>query len=100
MNNEPQEIKIEIGEPEAEGIYSNFVIVTHTDSEFIIDFARMLPGKPKAKIHSRVIMTPKNCKLFLSALQDNMGKYEQKFGKVNTSGNMPFMPTGDPENMQ
>ncbi len=87
MNNDnnPQELKIEIGEQEAEGVYSNLVIVSHTDSEFILDFARMLPGKPKAKVHSRVIMNPKNCKLFLNALQDNLNKFESKFGKVNAT---------------
>jgi hypothetical protein len=99
-NPQPQEIKIEIGEQEADGVYSNFVIVTHTDSEFILDFARLLPGKPKAKIHSRVIMNPRNCKLFLAALQDNLNKYESKFGKVSVQGNVPFMSGNEPQNMQ
>jgi hypothetical protein len=91
QENMSQELKIEIGEQEAEGVYSNLVIVSHTDSEFILDFARLLPGKPKAKVHSRVIMNPKNCKLFLNALQDNLNKFEVKFGKVNVMGGMPFL---------
>jgi hypothetical protein len=92
--NNPQELKIEIGEQEAEGVYSNLVIVSHTDSEFILDFARLLPGKPKAKVHSRVIMNPKNCKLFLAALQDNLNKFESKFGKIP----MPVPPMMGGEN--
>jgi len=103
MNNEknnPQELKIEIGEQEAEGVYSNLVIVSHTDSEFILDFARLLPGKPKAKIHARVIMNPKNCKLFLAALQDNLSKFESKFGKVPAPTAPPFMGGEDPSSVQ
>lgn len=76
------QLQVEIGESEAEGCYSNLVIVTHSDSEFILDFARILPGKPKAKIHTRVIMNPKNCKLFLNALTDNIKKFEEKFGAI------------------
>ncbi len=102
MSNEnmSQELKIEIGEHEAEGVYSNLVIVSHTDSEFILDFARLLPGKPKAKVHSRVIMNPKNCKLFLNALQDNLNKFEAKFGKINVMTGMPYIPSDASENMQ
>lgn len=97
-----QELKIEINEHEAEGVYSNLVIVSHTDSEFILDFARMLPGKPKAKVHSRVIMNPKNCRLFLSALQDNINKFEGKFGKIPSppqSGG-PVITGEGPQNIQ
>lgn len=100
QENMSQELKIEIGEQEAEGVYSNLVIVSHTDSEFILDFARLLPGKPKAKVHSRVIMNPKNCKLFLNALQDNLNKFEAKFGKVNVMGGMPYMDGENREPIQ
>ena len=89
----PQEIKIEIGEPEAEGVYSNLVIVTHSDSEFILDFARILPGAPKAKVHARVIMNPKNCKLFLTALQENIKNFESQFGKISNT-DLPGAPSG------
>lgn len=78
----PKELQVELDGQVAEGVYSNFVIVTHSDSEFIFDFARLLPGNPKAKIHSRVIMTPKNAKLFLQALSDNIKKYEARFGTI------------------
>lgn len=77
-----KELQVELGEQIADGVYANLVIVSHSDSEFIFDFARMLPGKPKARIHSRVIMNPKNAKLFLKALQDNISKFEKKFGAI------------------
>ncbi len=77
-----QEIQIELNEQIAEGVYANLVIIGHSDSEFIFDFARFLPGKPKAKIHSRIIMNPKNAKLFLKAFQDNIIKFESQFGVI------------------
>lgn len=98
--NKPQELKIEISENEAEGVYSNIVIVSHSDSEFILDFARMLPGKPKAKVHSRVIMNPKNCKLFLKALEDNVQKFQAKFGQISMPDVIPSVPGQGSENMQ
>lgn len=82
VNKGPKEIQVELSDTVAEGVYSNLVIVSHSDSEFIFDFARFLPGKPKAKIHSRVIMNPKNARLFLNALTDNIKKYEARFGKI------------------
>ena len=61
MNDQqPQQINIELGEKEAEGIYSNLAIITHSTAEFVIDFTRMLPGVPKAKVYARVIMTPQH----------------------------------------
>ncbi len=85
-NVETKEIQVELPENVAEGIYANLVIVTHSDSEFIFDFSRFLPGKPKAKIHSRIIMTPKNAKLFLRALMDNINKFESQFGNIKIDG--------------
>lgn len=100
MKNEGQ-IQIELNNETAEGTYSNFVIVSHSDSEFILDFARIIPGKPKAKVHSRVIMNPKHCKLFLNALNDNVTKFESKFGKisdeVDNNSNIDFSPSTDTE---
>jgi len=81
-----KEIQIELNETVAEGVYANLVIVSHSDAEFIFDFARFLPGKPKAKVHSRVIMNPKNAKLFLNALNDNIKKYESRFGDIKITG--------------
>ncbi len=84
--NEPvqqqQQINIELGEKEAEGIYSNLAIITHSPAEFVIDFTRVLPGVPKAKVHARLIMTPQHAKLLMRALEENIGKFEMKFGEI------------------
>lgn len=86
--NEPaqQQINIELGEKEAEGIYSNLAIITHSPAEFVIDFTRVLPGVPKAKVHARIVMTPQHTKMLLNALEDNIKKYEQKFGEIKLVG--------------
>ncbi len=87
MNNsnqqQGQQINIELGEKEAEGIYSNLAIITHSPAEFIIDFTRIVPGVPKAKVHARIISTPQHAKLLLKALEDNINKYEARFGVIN-----------------
>lgn len=75
-------VNIEIGDKEWEGVYSNFVIVTHSNAEFIIDFARMLPGAKKAKVFSRIVMTPQSTKAFLSTLENNIDKFEKEHGKI------------------
>lgn len=82
--NEPnrQEINIELGEKEAEGIYSNLAIIAHSPAEFVIDFTRIMPGVPKGKVHARIIMTPPHAKLLLNALADNVIKYESQFGEI------------------
>jgi len=81
-----QQINIELGEKEAEGIYSNLAIITHSPAEFVMDFTRVLPGVPKAKVHARVIMTAQHAKLLLRALEDNIAKYEMKFGEIKIHG--------------
>jgi hypothetical protein len=81
-----QQINIELGEKEAEGIYSNLAIITHSPAEFVIDFTRVLPGVPKAKVHARVIMTAQHAKLLLRALEDNISKFEMKFGEIKIHG--------------
>jgi len=75
-------IKIEL--PDDEGIiaYSNFAIVSHSPEEVVIDFARILPGRDEAKIVSRIIMTPKNAKMFADAIHSNVQNYEKKFGEI------------------
>ena len=78
-----QQINIELGEKEAEGIYSNLAIITHSPAEFIIDFTRIVPGVPKAKVHARIISTPQHAKMLLKALEDNIKKYEARFGNIN-----------------
>jgi hypothetical protein len=84
-----QQINIELGEKEAEGIYSNLAIITHSPAEFIVDFTRILPGIPKAKVHARIIMTPQHAKMLLHALSDNIDKYEKKFGEIKIAGDIP-----------
>jgi hypothetical protein len=79
-------VQIEIGEKESEGVYSNFVLIAHSPSEFIIDFARILPGLPKAKVFSRIVMTPQHALLLHNALMENIKKYEDRFGKVKLHG--------------
>lgn len=81
-----QQINIELGEKEAEGIYSNLAIITHSPAEFVVDFTRVLPGVPKAKVHARVVMTAQHAKLLLRALQDNIDKFEKKFGEIKIHG--------------
>ena len=81
-----QQINIELGEKEAEGIYSNLAIITHSPAEFVIDFTRVLPGIPKAKVHARIVMTPQHTKMLLGALKDNIDKFEKKFGEIKIAG--------------
>jgi hypothetical protein len=91
QNNEvkPQQINIELGEKEAEGIYSNLAIITHSPAEFIIDFTRVVPGVPKAKVHARIITTPQHAKMLLRALQENIEKFETRFGEIKIEGPNP-----------
>jgi hypothetical protein len=77
-----QKINIELDEKSGSGEYSNFVVVTHSPAEFVIDFTRILPGVPKAKVHSRIIMAPPHVKSFMMALKDNISKFEKKYGEV------------------
>ena len=90
----PQTLNVELGEKEAEGIYSNFVVISHSLSEFVLDFARVLPGSPKSKIFARVIMTPPNVRALLGALEQNVKKYEDQFGKIKTPGDMSSKEIG------
>jgi hypothetical protein len=89
-----QQINIELGEKEAEGIYSNLAIITHSPAEFVIDFTRVLPGVPKAKVHARLIMTAQHAKLLLRALEDNISKFENKYGEIKIHGEAPGMGFG------
>jgi hypothetical protein len=86
--NEPQQplqINIEVDDKTAEGVYSNFAIINHSPAEFILDFTTLLPGMQRAKVHSRIIMTPQHAKSLLVALQDNIAKYEGAFGTIKFS---------------
>ncbi len=81
-----QQIKVELKEPEAEGIYSNWVMITYSPSEFVIDFGRLLPGLPKTRIYSRIVMTPQHMKRLLSTIENNIKVYEDKFGEIKILG--------------
>ena len=81
-----QKLNVELGEKEAEGVYSNLVLISHSPSEFILDFARILPGAPKAKVFSRIVMTPPNAKALLETLQKNISMFEEKHGKIRMAG--------------
>jgi hypothetical protein len=91
-NQVTNEIQVELTDEVAQGIYSNLAIIAHSSSEFVIDFIRVLPGTPKAKVKSRIILTPDNAKRLLLALQDNINKFDEqtKFGKNDSFGH--FIP--------
>ena len=76
------QINIELPEDIAEGIYSNLAIISHSNSEFVIDFIRMMPQLPKAKVKSRIVLTPQHAKRLLFALTDNVKKFEAQFGQI------------------
>jgi len=92
MEQQPrQQINIELGEKEAEGIYANLALITHSPAEFVLDFTRMLPGVPKTKVYARIIMTPQHVKSFLLALQENVQKFEKQFGEIKMHQDQPKM---------
>jgi hypothetical protein len=82
----PQQINIQLDEKVAEGIYSNLALIAHSPAEFFIDFARMVPGAPKASVQSRIIMTPAHIKFLMNALKENIEKYEKQFGEIKLHG--------------
>jgi hypothetical protein len=96
---QPQQINIELGEKEAEGLYSNLAIISHSPAEFVIDFTRLMPGVPKAKVQARIIMTPQHTKLLLNALVENIQKYEQQYGEIKLDRQQNMFPgiTGTPK---
>lgn len=85
------QINIELPEDIAEGTYSNLAIISHSPQEFVVDFIRILPNVPKAKVKSRILLTPEHAKRFMKALADNVKKYEQQFGIINDK-EQPMMP--------
>ena len=92
-----KQLKIEIDENIGQGEYVNFAIVTHSAAEFIMDFIRILPGLTKSKVKSRLVISPMHAKTFLNALQDNIEKYEKKFGEIKVVKNKQvpnFNPIG------
>jgi hypothetical protein len=83
----PQQVSLELGDKEAEGIYSNLCLISHSSSEVILDFARALPGLNKGKVYARIIMTPQHAKSLLQALGQNLAKFEEQFGAIPLPGN-------------
>ena len=86
------QINIELSEEVAEGIYSNLAMITHSNAEFIVDFIKMMPGIPKAKVKSRIVLTPQHAKRLMRALQDNIAKYEAIHGKISEPKQGDGMP--------
>ncbi len=78
---QPQ-LNIELSEKMAEGVYSNLVMIAHSPEEFILDFIRVMPGLPQAKVKSRIIVTPQHAKRLLHALEDNISRYERAYGDI------------------
>lgn len=83
----PGKMEIELKEEEATGTYSNLVMITHSPSEFILDFIAVMPGVPKAKVVKRMILTPDHAKRLAGALNDNVAKFESEHGTINSSNN-------------
>ncbi len=91
QKNKEHQIKIELSEDMADGTYSNLAIISHSNSEFVLDFIRVVPNRSAAKVKSRIIMTPEHAKRLLQALSDNIDKYENQFGTImgHQGGNIP-----------
>ncbi|MBR3590443.1 MAG: DUF3467 domain-containing protein [Alistipes sp.] len=87
----PQGLEIQLDEQVAQGNYCNLALIAHSTSEFIIDFATMLPGLPKARVKSRVVLTPEHAKRLLLSLQENVSRYENSFGKINIPTKQPVI---------
>jgi hypothetical protein len=99
--NKPKQgqINIELDEAVAQGIYSNLAIINHSVSEFVVDFVTIMPGTPKSKVKSRIILTPQHAKRFLKALNDNIKRFENTHGEIKDFEQPPiplnFGPTGE-----
>ena len=83
---EEKQININIAPEIAQGTYANMAVIAHSSSEFVIDFVQVMPGMKQAAVRSRIVIAPEHAKRLMFALQDNVGKYEQQFGKITLSG--------------
>ena len=88
-NKQQNQLQIELPQEVAQGQYANFAIITHSSSDFVIDFARVLPGLPKSQVKSRVILAPEHAKRLLAALQENIVRYEREFGPIKRPNQEP-----------
>lgn len=86
MEAKPQKLNVELGEKESEGIYSNLALISHSPSEFIIDFARVMPGVQKTRVYARIVMTPAHARMLYDALGANIKKFEGQFGNIKIFG--------------
>lgn len=93
QNNQGGQFQIELPQDVAQGHYANFAIITHSSSDFVLDFARILPGVPKSQVKSRVILAPEHAKRLLQALQDNIMRYESEFGQIKIPNQQPRTAT-------
>ena len=93
------QINIELDAEVAQGIYSNLAIINHSQSEFVVDFVTIMPGVPKSKVKSRIVLTPQHAKRFLKALSDNVQRFENAHGEIKDYQQPPipinFGPTGE-----
>ena len=83
------QFQVELPQNKAQGEYANFAIITHSSSDFVLDFARVLPGVPKAQVRSRVILAPEHAKRLLMALQENIVRYEREYGQIKVPNHQP-----------
>jgi hypothetical protein len=86
QNNKKGQVKIELSQEVAQGIYSNLSIISHSPSEFVVDFARIMPGVPKASVKSRIVLTPEHAKRLFQALKDNIARFEEVHGSIKNIG--------------
>lgn len=97
-NKNSNQLNIELDESVADGIYSNLAIINHSASEFVVDFVNIMPGRPKSKVKSRIVLTPQHAKRFLKALNDNVKRFEAAHGEIKDYEQPPiplnFGPTG------
>lgn len=89
-----QQLDIELTEEIAEGIYCNLAMIGHSNAEFVIDFIRMMPGVPKAKVKSRIVMTPEHTMRFLNALRENLERFQESFGDIKNEPEGMTLPFG------
>ncbi len=92
QKNNKNQISIELPEEVAEGTYSNLAIISHSNAEFVVDFIRLVPNVPKAKVKSRIILTPQHAKRLQKALSDNIEKYEAQNGYIDDASQPPIPP--------
>ena len=99
INQQQGQLDIELDEKTAEGIYSNLAIINHSTSEFVLDFVSVMPGVPKAKVKSRIVLTPQHAKRLLNAIAENIHRFEIAYGEIKDTEQPPiplnFGPTGN-----